>query len=119
MGYSLGMAIRSVIESDLSGEADAATFTFGVGETWYEIDLTDEERKQLEESLKGYVKASRKATNRPAKKKVVPDTSVEEREKIRIWAKENDYELAEYGRIPKHILVAYFEAHGIDPNERM
>lgn len=113
------MAIRSIVESDLSGKSNAATFSFGVGDTWYEVDLTDEERKKLEESLKTYVKAGRKATEKKNAKKVVPETSVEEREQIREWATEQGYEFAPYGRIPKKIMAAYFEAHGIDPKERM
>lgn len=113
------MSIRSIVESDLSGKTDAATFTFGVGDTWYEVDLTDEERKKLEASLKDYMKAGRKATQRSGKKKVVPETTVEEREQIRAWAQENGYEFAPYGRIPKKIFAAYFEAKGIDPSEKM
>ena len=38
------MAIRNIVESDISGKPDAATVTFGLGDTWFEIDLTDEER---------------------------------------------------------------------------
>lgn len=119
VSYSQYMATRKVVESDISGKTDAATFTFGVGETWYEIDLTDDEKKQLEGQLKDYMKKGRKASERPGKKKIVPDTSVEEREQIREWAKEQGYEFAPYGRIPKKIFAAYFEAHGIDPQERM
>lgn len=29
------------------------------------------------------------------------------------------YEFSPYGRIPKKIMQAYFEAHGIDPADRM
>lgn len=119
VGYCQCMAIRKVVESDISGKANAATFTFGVGETWYEIDLTDEERKELEKHLTNYTKKGRKATERPGRKKLVPDTSVEEREQIRKWAQEQGYDFAPYGRIPKKIFADYFEAHGIDPQERM
>lgn len=109
------MAIRSIVESDLSGKPDAATATFGLGDTWYEIDLTPEERKKLEEALKPYLKVGRKAGKAaPIKKRVVPETTPEEREKIREWAKEEGYDFAERGRIPKTVMKAYDEAHGID-----
>ena len=73
------MAIRSVVESDISGKPDAATVTFGLGDSWFEIDLTDEERKELESSLKRYVDKGRKATPpKGEKKKLVPDTTPEE-----------------------------------------
>ncbi|MEU9267239.1 Lsr2 family protein [Streptomyces sp. NPDC048251] len=110
------MAIRSIVESDLSGKPDAATQTFGLGDTWYEIDLTPEEQKKFEEALKPYLKVSRKAekTTPAAKKRVVPETTAEERDKIREWAKKEGYEFAERGRIPKKVMKAYDEAHDID-----
>lgn len=111
------MAIRQVIESDLSGEPDAATVTFGVGDQWYEVDLTSEERKKFEASLKEYMKAGRKASKEPGKKKVVPKTTVEEREQVRKWAKDNGHEVAEYGRIRKGVLQAYWDAHGGPPKD--
>ncbi|MDQ1031328.1 hypothetical protein QF035_008910 [Streptomyces umbrinus] len=109
------MAIRSIVESDLSGKPDAATQTFGLGDTWYEIDLTPEEQKKLEEALKPYLKVGRKAEKTtPAKKRVVPETTPEERDEIRAWGKKNGYEFAGRGRIPKMIMKAFDEAHGID-----
>ncbi|WP_087099340.1 histone-like nucleoid-structuring protein Lsr2 [Nocardiopsis sp. JB363] len=111
------MAIRRVIESDISGEPDAATFTFGVGDQWYEVDLTTEEREKLEVSLKEYMKVGRKASKEPGKKKVVPNTTTEERERIRKWAKDNGHEVAEYGRIRKGIFKAYWDAHGGPPKD--
>ncbi|MFD3970197.1 Lsr2 family protein [Streptomyces cyaneofuscatus] len=108
------MAIRSIVESDISGKPDAATATFGFGDTWYEIDLTPEERKKLEEALKPYLKAGRKAGKAAPVTKVVPETTPEERDEIRAWGKKNGYEFAERGRIPKKIMKAFDEAHGID-----
>ncbi|MGW1786173.1 histone-like nucleoid-structuring protein Lsr2 [Streptomyces sp. NPDC002143] len=108
------MAIRSIVESDLSGKPDAATQTFGLGDTWYEIDLTAAEQKKLEEALEPYLKVSRKAGKPAPKKRVVPETTAEERDKIREWAKKEGYEFAERGRIPKKVMNAYDEAHDID-----
>ncbi|MBL1115433.1 Lsr2 family protein [Streptomyces sp. 110] len=109
------MVSRNVIDSDLSGKPDAATATFGLGGTWYEIDLTAEEQKKLEEVLKPYREAGRKAgKTTPAKKQVVPETTAEERDRIREWAKKEGYDLAERGRITKKVMKAFDEAHGID-----
>ncbi|MFJ5725859.1 Lsr2 family protein [Streptomyces sp. NPDC093149] len=112
------MAIRSIVESDLSGKPDATTVTFGLGDTWYEIDLTAKEQKDLEDALKSYLKVGRKAERKPAKKRVVPETTAEEREKIREWAREEGLELAERGRIPKTVQKAFDEAHSIDRSKR-
>ncbi|MFD9868496.1 Lsr2 family protein [Streptomyces niveus] len=109
------MVTRSVVDSDLSGKPDAATATFGLGDTLYEIDLTPEERKKLEEVLKPYVKAGRKSGKAaPVKRRVEPKTTLKERDEIREWGKKNGYEFADRGRIPKALMKAYDEAHGID-----
>ncbi|MEU7318324.1 Lsr2 family protein [Streptomyces sp. NPDC007083] len=107
------MAIRRVVESDISGEPDAATVAFGLVDTWYEIDLTEDEKKKLEQALKPYLEKSRKATQKTEKKQAVPETSTEEREKIRAWGKKQGYDLANFGRIPKKVQAAYDKAHKI------
>jgi hypothetical protein len=113
------MAIREIIESDISGKAGAATATFGLGDTWYEVDLTEDEQKQLEKALQPYLKAGRKATDKAPGKpnRFVPETTAEERQKIREWAKKQDNlpEFHDRGKIPNNIYFAYQEAHGKDP----
>lgn len=103
------MAIRNlkIVESDLSGQEHASTVEFGVGGTWYEIDLTPEEESQLQAALKTYLKAGRKKVEQKQVKKVVPETTPEQRDAIREWAKGEGFEFAERGRIPKKILAAY------------
>ncbi|WP_371793073.1 Lsr2 family protein [Streptomyces sp. NBC_01471] len=108
------MVKRSIVESDLSGKPDAATATFGLGDTWYEVDLTSEEEKKLEDALKPYLKVGRKAEKSAPKKRFVPETTPEERDRIRAWAKKNKYEVEDRGRIPKRVMKAYDEAHDID-----
>lgn len=106
------MATRTVHVSDLSGETDASTATIGVGGTWHEVDLTASEQDELQQLLDPYLRSARRIGPSLTKKQVVPETTVEQREAIRAWAKENGYDPAEYGRIPKRILAAYNEAHG-------
>lgn len=108
------MAEKKIIESDLSGRHDAERVRFGLGDTWYEIDLTDDERQGLEAALKSYLTAGRKATQEPPqRRKMVPTTTPEERDKIREWGRENGFEFAPYGRIPKEVMAAYDAAHNI------
>ncbi|MGI8307001.1 histone-like nucleoid-structuring protein Lsr2 [Saccharopolyspora hattusasensis] len=107
------MAKREVVESDISGKPDATTVTFGLADTWYEIDLTEDEKKKLEATLKTYLSKGRKAQKKGEKKQVVPETTPEEREQIRAWAKEQGFEFAERGRIPKSVQAAYDKAHKI------
>ncbi|MUU73430.1 Lsr2 family protein [Pseudarthrobacter sp. GA104] len=108
------MAMRKVIESDISGKAGAATVTFGLKDTWFEIDLTDEEREELEKTLERYATKGRKATGKGEKKRLVPETTPEEREQIREWGRQNNFEVPPYGRIPKKVQKAYDEAHNIE-----
>lgn len=108
------MAIRSVVESDLSGKTGASTFTFAVGDTMYEIDLTKDEREEFENYLKGYAKKGRKAVPEPEKKPLVPETTPEERVEIRKWGRENGFEVPERGKIPKEVQRAYDKAHNIE-----
>ena len=107
------MAIRKIIESDLSGKQDAATVTFGLADMLYEIDLTPEEKKELEQVLKPYVRAGRrssiKASNKSGSRPEL-ETTVEERVKIRAWARETGLEVTEFGRIPNKVIAAYREA---------
>lgn len=119
VSYSECMATRKIIESDLTGEEQASTVTFGMGDTWYEIDLTDDERAEFEGFLNKYRDAGREKEIIPEKKKVVPVTSREERRQIREWARARGFDFAVHGRIPKHVQRAYDEAHDIKRDDAM
>ncbi|WP_051299302.1 Lsr2 dimerization domain-containing protein [Arthrobacter castelli] len=112
------MATRHIIESDISGKTDAATITFGLGDDWYEVDLTPDEQEQLKAYLDTYVTVARKAEEKQAKPRQVPETSVEERAAIRAWAKKKGYEDKGYGRIPKKIMAAYRAEHGLASDKK-
>lgn len=107
------MAIRKVIESDISGKLDAETVTFGFAGTWYEIDLTDAERKDLEGSLASYLEAARKSDSPAPRPSSMPKTTPNERLQIRKWAEANGIEVPNFGRIPLTVYEAYDKAHNI------
>ncbi|PZT88566.1 MAG: hypothetical protein DI630_33060 [Gordonia sp. (in: high G+C Gram-positive bacteria)] len=73
--------------------------------------IIDQEREDLEGSLQTYLNKGRKAVPGAAKKPLVPETTAEDREIIRDWARKQGFEFAERGRIPKKIFRAYREAH--------
>lgn len=108
------MAIRNVIESDISGKPDAATVTFGLEDAWFEIDLTTEEKKELQKTLERYMSKARKASPKAHKKPIVPETTPEEREKIREWGRENGFNPPAFGRLTNKLQKAYDEAHNIE-----
>lgn len=105
------MSLRTVIISDLSGEPEASTIRLGIEGQWHEVDLTTSEENELEALLQPYIEAGRHIGASLVKQKVVPDTTAEEREQIRVWGREQGYEFADYGRIPKKVYNAYVAAH--------
>ncbi|PUB32526.1 Lsr2 protein [Promicromonospora sp. AC04] len=111
------MARKAVISSDISGDPDAATVGFGLGDSWFEVDLTAAEKKELQAALARYVKVARPAGKR-VPRKYAPETTPEERELIRVWARGQGYEVKDWGQISNVILLAYQEATGHKKMER-
>lgn len=104
------MSTRSIIESDISGRADASTTSIGFGGQWHEVDLTVSEQEELSELLAPYLRVGRSRGTSLTKRRA-PDMTVEQREAIREWASGEGYKFSAYGRIPKKILAAYYQAH--------
>lgn len=106
------MATRTIKESDISGAPDAESVKLAFGGTQtLEVDLTAEEQNQLVELLEPYISVARPVPQ--LRRRDVPETSIEERERMRAWARDNGYELSAFGRVPKAIRVAYDKAHKI------
>ena len=107
------MATRTIKESDISGAPGAESVALAFGGTQaLEVDLTAEEQKGLEKLLEPYISVARPAVSQ-RRKSEVPETSPEERERMRVWANEHGYELSSYGRVPRAIRAAYDKVHGI------
>ncbi|WP_029089680.1 histone-like nucleoid-structuring protein Lsr2 [Brevibacterium album] len=104
------MATKTLVISDISGEPDAETVTIGLRSNWYDVDLTASERTELEQMLTPYIQVGRKPVRKPSNR-FVPETTPDEREEIRAWAKEQGYAVADYGMVPKKIYRAYTAAH--------
>ena len=106
-----GMAqkVNIVVESDLSGAADASTVAFGLDGTNYEIDLTDKEAEKFRDVMSKYLAVARKVGKGPrrsAQQQSGPSAKV-----IREWAQENGHDVPERGRIPAEVREAYNAAH--------
>ena len=109
----MAQQIITQVTSDLSGEAEASTVTFGYAGYDYEIDLTEAEAEKLAGLLSGYIEAGRRlgrgARRGPAGSKPIPTKG--EIQKMRAWAATNGFELNERGRLPNKIQEAYWDAH--------
>lgn len=116
------MAKREVVTlvDDLSGEEliDGETVSFGLDRVEYEIDLSDENAKELRNALHDYVEAARrvggrKSTGRTPKgarsssARYNRETSAQQRE----WARGQGFEVSERGRIPNNVVQAWEQAH--------
>lgn len=56
---------RTILTDDLDGAKGARTYTFAWGTQRYEIDLTDEHRRELLRALEPYISAARKVRRTP------------------------------------------------------
>lgn len=114
--------VKIIIRSDRSGEPDADTIFFGLHNTWYEVDLTEEEQKEFEDFLASYIDISRKADNPRSVRttaRVRPNqyyepghwSSVKDRaaqlHRVRAWAAENGHRVSKRGRIARPVVEAY------------
>ena len=106
------MVSKTVTESDLSGAADAEETFIGVEGEWFAVDLTEGEAAELKSTLDPYVQAGRVASlPGTVGRRHVPETTPEEREAIREWARSNGLKVADYGQIPGAVYDAHAEAH--------
>lgn len=110
------MATRTVttLVDDIDGSTeDVVTCAFGLGDSHFEIDLNPDHREELESALGKFVAAARLVRGeKPAKqRRSVDRTDRDESHAVRMWAKENGFDVSERGRISKAVIEAYQAAH--------
>lgn len=96
------------LSDDLDGGAAAETVAFGLDGRFYEIDLSEDNARELRERLEPFVAAGRKQTKSGKAYRhtaVAPDPRA-----VRAWAEANGLEVPARGRIPKKIYAAFNEA---------
>ncbi|MFE5550195.1 Lsr2 family protein [Streptomyces sp. NPDC056534] len=98
---------------DLTGEEthEGATHTFSLNGVTYEIDLSPDSYDQMLEAFGPYLNAARKIRGKkkaasPRSHLTGPSTA-----EIRDWARSNNFEINERGRVPAEIREAYESAH--------
>ncbi|WMY80076.1 Lsr2 family protein [Citricoccus sp. I39-566] len=93
--------MKTVLVDDLNGEPAVETVQFGVDGRHYELDLTQDNARQLRAELKVYVRAARP---------VGPPKPTQDAARIRAWARQNGYEVSDRGRIHREVIEAYHQA---------
>ncbi|MEV0934260.1 Lsr2 family protein [Streptomyces phaeochromogenes] len=115
------MAQKTIVQllDDLTGGEADETLTFGLDGKTYEIDLNTKNATKFRELLEPFAKAGRRtggrasagtrgrAAAKPARAEDEPTA-----EELRTWAKGNNLEVNDRGRVPASIKEAYAAANG-------
>lgn len=99
------------LEDDLTGGPADETLMFGVDGRDYEIDLNAKHAASFRKQLAAFVGRARLA---PRHRRGLTPRSASTREhsrQIRAWAERHGFEVAEYGRLPVHVIQEYERAH--------
>jgi hypothetical protein len=120
------MAQRTIVElvDDIDGtritDNQGETVTFGLDGATYEIDLTDQNAKQLRDAVQIFIANGRRLSGgrgRPAASSRSTGSAAsvrrdpEQTRAIKEWARANGHKVAERGRISQSVIDAYEAAH--------
>jgi hypothetical protein len=104
--------VHVLLTDDLDGSAAVQTVKFGWLGADYEIDLNDKNFAALEKALSKYVAAARKTgggARARAAKRQAPSLDLAT---VRAWARDNDYQVSDRGRVSAAIIEAYQASAG-------
>uniref|UniRef100_UPI003F4981C3 histone-like nucleoid-structuring protein Lsr2 n=1 Tax=Streptomyces chartreusis TaxID=1969 RepID=UPI003F4981C3 len=105
--------IVTVYTDDLTGteSSEVQTHTFSLDGVNYEIDLVSESYDMLFEALAPFISNGRKVgRTKKAGRPGQPSNHRPSAEEVRQWARDNNYEINNRGRVPTDIREAYERA---------
>lgn len=98
-------------KDDLNGaeydESTGETFAFTFDGENYEIDLSEKNAAAFRKAMDKYVKAARVVVRKSGS----TGTSRDDLGQIRVWAREQGFEVSDRGRVSQAIQSAYDQAH--------
>lgn len=115
---------RNVIFSDLDGTMEAAPNVLEWNGYRVEIDLTEAQKKEVDDILEPYLSAGRMVGNsngKPAKappvsepvQRAAPSNGAPDNAAVRAWAKDQGIDVAPRGRLPRDLVERYLaDANG-------
>jgi len=106
MAQKVTVTLIDDLEADGTTLADQ-TVQFGLDGKVHELDLSDDNAKKLREFLDRYIAVSRKPGSSPKAARASQPANREDTQAIRTWARENNWEVADRGRIPVEVREAY------------
>ena len=113
----MAQKVQVVLIDDLDGGDATETVTFGLDGATYEIDLSEQNARQLRDAFAPWVGNARRVSGgragRPAARRGGSSSggSSSDTTAIRSWAKDNGYKVSERGRISAEVQEAYAQAH--------
>jgi hypothetical protein len=110
----MAQKVQVLLVDDIDGGTADETVTFALDGVSYEIDLTTAHAAELRDAIATWVGHARKVGGRTsgarsggaARPRRSSDAGA-----VRVWAKENGFEVSERGRISAEIREAYDAAH--------
>lgn len=105
------MARRKIVEyvDDLDGGPAQGPVRFGLDGLLYEIDLSEANTQELRTIMSPYLEAGRRVGGRRARTGAPATTA--RPEAIRVWARQNGYQVSSRGRVSREVQQAYDAAH--------
>jgi hypothetical protein len=103
--------ITVLLVDDLDGKTADETVRFALDGVHYQIELSARHAKNLRATLQPWIAAARRvgrAQPQPKARRSMVDRR--QSAAIRRWARRHGYQVAERGRIPREVIVAYRSA---------
>ena len=111
----MAQKVQTLFIDDLDGSEAEGTVRFGLDGAEYEIDLNAEHARELRDALARYVGAARRAggsARRSARAGRRGSAGGPNPTEVREWAKEQDIEVKDRGRVPAELVVRFKAATG-------
>jgi hypothetical protein len=108
------MARRTItmLVDDLDGSEGAETVSFAVDGVSYEIDLNDSNAARLRDDFAVWTAHATRVGGRTRTSAASSASSgKEDLDAIRVWARDNGFQVADRGRISAKVKEAYAKAH--------
>ena len=99
----------TILQDDVDGSAAAETVRFGLDGAAYEIDLSEKNAAKFRDALAGYIAKARKMRGGRNGHRSRSGSGVDNKA-VRAWAKSNNVEISNRGRIPAEVIEQYRKA---------
>jgi hypothetical protein len=108
----MAQKVQVLFTDDLDGGDAEGTVSFGLEGTTYEIDLSGQNAAKLRKVLGPYLAAGRKAGGQARRRGRRPAVGGINPIEVRDWAKANNIDVNDRGRVPTSVIARYREATG-------